>query len=38
MNRFHRRVLMLRTRFYVAGFVFWLLVIGLIALGGAITD
>lgn len=38
MNRFHRRAALIRARFYVVGFVFWLVVFGLIALGGAVTD
>jgi hypothetical protein len=38
MKRLHRRAALIRTRSYVVGFVVWLTLMALIALGGAITD
>ena len=30
MKRFHRRAALIRTRFYVVGFIFWMVVFGLV--------
>lgn len=38
MKRLRRRGLLLRTRSMVVGFVVWLLLMAVIAIGGAITD
>lgn len=38
MKRLRRRAALLRTRSFLVGFGVWLLVMLLIAIGGAITD